>query len=247
MKKRYLNYFEIDIIKKLLYVSIIIPLLIVSSCTGIDNIGLEKHTGFIELPFPSNNFKPSQIIEVYSKPKKVVVTHQPSTNWEMLNTSPGWDISTSTTNDLKSSLSTEISKVLIGEYDYASKENIIVEFTNTKTSMIQTSTIYSILKKELKDNSDLNEQITEYVKTGTHFDVITATLSANISFKLVNNSNVIVDLDTEMLEKINSQFDANFTKEVKSNRIITGKNLVIGFHKDPKMIKSILKRINSNN
>tara|TARA_B110000046_G_C12968231_1_gene387742 strand:+ start:79 stop:783 length:705 start_codon:yes stop_codon:yes gene_type:complete len=229
--------------KKLLSIAILGILLIMNSCSTTKNIGLTEQTGFVELPFPSNNYKPGQIIEVYSRPSKVEITHQPSINWDQLNSSPGWNISSTQTKELKRTLSAEISNILKGKYDYASSENVKVEFTNTKTTVIQKSTIYSAVKSELKNNTELNEQITDFMDDGTHFDVITSTLSANISFTLVNSSNQSVDLDSEVIEQINSQFDIDFSKGTTGNRVITGENLVVGIHKDPKIVKLIMKRL----
>jgi hypothetical protein len=229
--------------KKLLLIAILGILLIINSCAPSRNIGLTEQTGFVELPFPSNNFKPGQIVEVYSRPSKVEITHQPSINWDQLNSSPGWNISSTQTKEIKRALSTEISNILKGKYEYASSENVKVEFTNTKTTVIQKSTIYSAVKKDLKENTELNEQITDFMDDGTHFDVITSTLSANISFTLVNSSNQSVDLDSEVIKEINSQFDIDFSKDTTGNRVITGENLVVGIHKDPKIVKLIMKRL----
>jgi len=229
--------------KKLLPIAILGLLMFLHSCISYNNIGLTEQTGFTELPFPSNSYKPGQIVEVYSRPSKVEITHQPSINWDQMNSSPGWNISSNQTEKIKRTLSAEISNILKGKYDYASSEKVKVEFTNTKTTVVQKSTIYSAVKSELKNNSELNEQITDFMDDGTHFDVITSTLSANVSFTLVNSSNQTIDLDSEVIEKINSQFDIDFTKDATRNRVITGENLVVGIHKDPKIVKLIMKRL----
>ena len=224
-------------------IAILSILLFVVGCKTTNNIGLERQTGFVELPFPSNNYKPGQIVEIYTRPSKVDITHQADINWDQVNSSPGWNISSTQTKDIKRTLSAEISNILKGTYDFASTENVKVEFTNTKTTVIQKSTIYSAVKKEIEDNAELKEQITDFINDGTHFDVITSTLSANISFSLVNSSNQTIELDSEVIKKINSQFDIDFNKETTGNRVISGENLVVGIHKDPKIIKLIMRRL----
>jgi hypothetical protein len=230
--------------KRLTYLSLFI-FLIISSCSTYNNrIGLQDGTGFIELPFPSNNYMPGQIIEVYTRPTKVEITHQPNLNWDQLSSSSGWNISTNKTKEIKGNLSAKIANVLKGKYEYASNQNVKVSFTNTKTYTIQKSTIYSELKLAISNNSDLKDLIEDSIEDDTHFDVITTVISANVAFNLIDSSNNTVDIDSEIIEEINSQFDINFSKNNSKNTVISGTNLIIGFHKDPKLVKKILKRVN---
>ena len=225
--------------KKLLVVVIAIVL---ASC-ATTKIGLEKHTGFTELPFPSNSFKSGQIVEVYSNPRKVEITHPSEIPWDQATVSEGWSISSTATNNIRSTLATEISKVLKAKYQYASTETIQVDFTNTKTTIVPKSIIYSAVKKAIKENSDLQELIKDYMDTGTHFDVITTTLSANVSFTLVDASKNEVSIDSEIIKKLNSDFNIDFSKTDGSKKVVTGSNLVIGIHLDPKLVSIIMKKI----
>ncbi len=222
---------------------IVIALIVFLASCATHQVGLEKHTGFTELPFPSNSFASGQIVEIYSSPRKVEITHQPDIPWDQAHISEGWDISNTETNTLRSTLATKISKVLKGKYEFASTEKVTVEFTNTKTRIVQKSTIYSAVKKELKINKDLKEMIADFMEDGRHYDVITTTLSANVTFSLVDSTNNEVEIDSEVLEKINSSFDIDFKKDSSSNKVITASNLVVGIHTDPKLIKIIMKKI----
>ena len=227
---------------KISNILIFILTILIASCAGT-KVGLEKHTGFTELPFPSNNFKPGQIVEIYSKPRKVEITHQADIPWDQLSSSEGWNISSTETNNIKATLSTEIIKILKGKYEYASNETVQVNFTNTRTNVIQKSDIYSAVKKALKSTPDLKEQINDFMSEGTHFDVITTTLSANVSFTLIDSTKNAVDVDSEVIKKINSSFNIDFSNDSGSKQVITGSNLVIGIHTDPKMVNIIMKKI----
>lgn len=214
-----------------------------ASCAS-NRVGLEKHTGFTELPFPSNTFKSGQVVEIYSKPRKVEITFQPDIPWDQATTSEGWNISSAETSTIKSNLATEISKVLKGKYEFASSENVQVDFTNTKTTVVAKSTIYTAVKRALKDNSDLVDLIATYMDDGTHFDVITTTLSANVSFTFVDASKNAIEIDSEVIQKLNSDFNIDFNQVDGSKKVITGSNLVIGIHTDPKLIRLLMKKNN---
>lgn len=205
------------------------------------NTGIRAYTGFTELPFPSNNYASGQIVEIFSFPAKVEITHQPSINWDQISTSVGWNISNTATNKIKLTLAAEISNILKGEYNHASAENIKVEFTNTKNTTVQKSVIFAAVSKAISNNPNLKKQIELYMESGTRFDVITQTLSANVSFSLVDSDSNTIDIDSELIEKINSQFDIDFEKTSNSNTVITGSNLVVGIHTDPKLVKLIME------
>ncbi len=225
------------------YMFMMFAAILLASC-AVQKVGLEKHTGFTELPFPSNAYKAGQIVEIYSKPRKVTITHQSDIPWDQVPPpSEGWDISSSETSTIKASLATEISKILKGKYAYASTEKIKVELTNTKTTIVQKSTIYTAVKSALKNNPDLKELINDFSNDGTHFDVITATLSANVSFSLIDESSNEVEIDSEVLKKINADFNIDFAKTDGSNKVISGSNLVIGIHTDPKMVRLVMEKI----
>ncbi|MEM5529788.1 hypothetical protein WN093_13280 [Gammaproteobacteria bacterium AS21] len=226
------------------YIFVLIAVIMLASCAS-NKVGLEKHTGFTELPFPSNSFKSGQIVEIYSKPRKVAITFQPDIPWDQATTSQGWNISSTETSTIRATLATEISKILKGKYEFASTESVQVDFTNTKTSVIAKNTIFTAVKTALKDNSDLVDQIAIYMDDGTHFDVITTTLSANVSFILVDASKNAVEIDPEVIKKLNSDFNIDFNQAGGSKKVITGSNLVIGIHTDPKLIRLLMKKYNN--
>ncbi|WP_165872474.1 hypothetical protein [Shewanella frigidimarina] len=223
------------------YILVIIATIMLASCAS-NQVGLEKHTGFTELPFPSNAFKSGQIVEIYSNPRKVEITFQSDIPWDQATTSEGWNISSAETSTIRATLATEISKILKGKYEFASTENIQVDFTNTKTTVVAKNTIYTAIKAGLKDNSDLVDLIATYMDDGTHFDVITTTLSANVSFTLVDASKNAVEIDSEVIQKLNSDFNIDFNQSDGSKKVISGSNLVIGIHTDPKLIRLLMKK-----
>lgn len=224
------------------YILVFIGVVMLASCAS-NQVGLEKHSGFTELPFPSNTFKSGQIVEIFSRPRKVEITFQPDIPWDQATTSEGWNISSAETSTIRANLATEISKILKGKYDFASTGSVKVDFTNTKTTVVAKNTIYSAVKKSLDSDPDLVELIKTYMGDGTHFDVITTTLSANVSFTLVDSSMNVVEIDSEVIQKINSDFNIDFNKVDGSNKVITGSNLVIGIHTDPKLIRLLMKKI----
>lgn len=222
------------------YVLILMGVMMLASCAS-NQMGLEKHTGFTDLPFPSNAFKSGQIVEIFSKPRKVEITFQPDIPWDQATTSAGWNISSTETSNIKATLATEISKILKGKYKFASSESVEVAFTNTKTTLVSKNTIYTAVKNALEDNADLVEQIELFMDDGTHFDVITTTLSANVSFTLVDSFNNEVEIDSEVIKKLNSDFNIDFNQADGSKKVITGSNLVIGIHTDPKLVRLLMK------
>jgi hypothetical protein len=225
----------------------LLTLLIVSIFTGCakyGGIGLQKYSGFTELVFPNNNFKAGQIVEIYSSPKKVEITFQPNIPWDQAHVSEGWDISGIDTSNIKSSISTEISKILKGKYKYVSSKNIKVSFTNTKTRLVFKNIIFSKLKKSLiKNENNIREQIIMYMKEGTQFDVITNTLSANIKFSLVDNDNNEVLIDSDIIKKLNADLHIDFAYDKNNKKLISGKNLIIGIHTDPRMIRLLINNL----
>lgn len=205
--------------------------------------GLTKYTGFTELPFPSNSYAVGQIVEIYSIPtKKVEITYQPDIPWDQQTVSLGWDISSTQTEKIKSNLATEISELLKGSYEYASEKTVKIQLSNTKTRVIPKNRIYNTLKKDINDDAALKEQLNDYIKAGTRFDVVTMTLSANISFSLVDSNGREAAIDSEVIKKLNSTFDVGFKQESGTNKIITGNDLVVGIHYDSRMVAIILKK-----
>lgn len=214
-------------------------ILIVVGCAGMQ-VGVAKYTGFTELPFPSNVYASGQIIEVYSSPSKVEVTFAPEIPWDKATISDGWQISSTETDNIKSNFALEISKILKGTAGFSSDKKVKVEFTDTKTRLIPKNIIFASVSKSIKEDPSLSMMLKSYINKGTHFDVITQTLSATISFSIVDTSGIAIDVDSEVIEKLNSAFKLNFAKKSGEDRTVSGSNLVVGIHYDPKMIDIIL-------
>lgn len=211
-----------------------------ASCTT-SRVGVGKHSGFQELPFPSNTYASGQIVEIYSDPAKVELTFDPELPWDRGSVSPGWDISSDETSTIRANFATKIQRILEGDANYDSTKRVIVDFTDTRTRLIPKTVIFSALEREIIENESLKRQLDLYMKDGTHFDVITQTLSATVSFRVVDGSNQEIKLDTEVLKKVNSEFETNFKRKANSNSIISGSDLVVGIHYDPKMIDLLTK------
>lgn len=226
--------------KRIIYLWLIT--LIIGGCASTEKtrIGIQDYTGFTELRFPSNSYAPGQIVEIYPSSEKVEITHQPKIPWDKESVSPGWDISSIVATKTEMRLAVEITKIAKAKYSYVTDKNIKIRLTDTKTRLIPKSVIYSTLKKDLQNNADLKTQLTDYIKNGIPFNVITMILSARISFEIIDNSNNQVEVDSEIIKQINSELGLKFDKVNETNKFITGDDLVIGIHYDPSMINIIL-------
>lgn len=222
-----------------------IALMFLSGChRPVERIGLTKYTDFVELPFPSNSYTVGQIVQIFSDPRKVEIIHQPDIPWDQQTVSPGWDISSTQTEEIESNLAIEIDRVLEGSYVHDSNETVQIKLTNTKTRVIPKTRIYGALKKDIENDVDgLRTLLNDYIEHGYRFDVVTMILSANISFSLVNSSGQEVEIDSEVIEKLNSEFDVGFTKKSGTNKVISGDDLVVGIHYDPQMVEIILEKL----
>ncbi|UAY91573.1 hypothetical protein KSL88_19150 [Pectobacterium polaris] len=85
------------------------------------------------------------------------------------------------------------------------------------------------------------DQLQLYMKSGSHFYVITQTLNATISFKALDQSNQEIEIDSDAIKKLNADIDVNFSRQSGSNRVVSGSNLTIGVHYDTKMISLLVK------
>lgn len=224
-------------IKSMLLTSII---LLLAGCAS-KNVGIQDYTGFTELPFPSNTYASGQLVEIYSSPRKVEITFDPQIPWDQANISEGWDISADKTSDIKTKFATEINKIMNASVGQNSTHKVQVEFTNTKTRLIPKNKIFSAIDKAISDDSSLKKQLQLYMNDGTHFDVITQTLSATISFKVLDSNNHEVIVDSEVIKKINSEFNIDFARQDNSNKIISGTDLVVGIHYDRQMINLLMR------
>lgn len=217
-----------------------IVLFVFVGCQSVTSVGIAKYTDFTPLPFPSNAFKPSQVVEVYSSPRKVEITHDPEIPWDKVTPSDGWNISASDTNSLSGQLSANVQKVLGANFEYLRQSVVKVSFTNTKSYIVPKELIFVAIEKNLAKGTDLRRIIDLYKKNGTHFDVVTTTLSANVTFEILDASKNAIKVDTEVLEKLNTELGFNLATSSSANRLISADNLVVGFHYDPKMINNIL-------
>lgn len=213
----------------------LIVIMALASCATHD-VGIQRHTGFTELPFPSNTYQSGQIVEIYSSPRKVEITFDPQIPWDMASTSEGWDISADETGSIKSKFETEISKILTASASHNSTQRVQVEFTDTKTRLVPKNRIFNAIDKAINEDASLKRQLQIYMKDGTHFDVITQTLSATVAFKILDESNQEVAVDSEVIKKLNSEFNIDFSRQNGSNRVVSGSNLTVGIHYDPKMV-----------
>jgi hypothetical protein len=213
--------------------------LIIAGC-ATSKVGMKGSAGFKELTFPSNSYGPGQIVEIYSSPEKVEVTYQPQIPLDKVAVSPGWNISIIEVNKIESLLAAKISTVAKAHYSFASQNNIQVKLTDTKAKLIPKSIIFNALRKDLQSNYDLKSHIAGYMSRGAEFCVITMTLSARVSFSIVDSSDNEIVVDPAIIEKINSELGFKFKKQTGSNKLISGEDLVVGIHYDRMMIGIIM-------
>lgn len=229
-------------------IKILLPILVVAlllvGCARVSEVGIAKYTGFTELPFPSNAYVSGQIVEIYSMQRKVEITFDPEIPWDQVTLSDGWKINATEIEDIKVTFSSEIKRILEGTAGYSADHKVIVAFDDTKTRIIPKYRISNALYSSIQTDPSLKDHLESYIDEGTHFDVITQTLSATISFTAVDNSNSELKIDSEVIRKLNSEFNLDFKHGASSNKVISGTNLVVGFHYDPKMIKILLNKIN---
>lgn len=224
---------------KILIAFVVIAL---SGCASAP-LGVQNYTGFTELKFPSNNLAPGQIIEIYSKPEKIEITYQPDIPWDRVSTSPGWDIAGTDASEVKANLGLEVIKALEATGQSTANTKAIVQLTNTKTTLIPKEVIYSTLKKNISERKSLQEQIKDYSEIGTRFDVITETLTASVTFSLVDADNHELKIDSDVIQKLNSKFNLSLSLTTGNTTAISGKDLVVGIHYDPNMVRLILNKI----
>lgn len=213
---------------------------VIGGC-GTQQIGVTKYTQFKELPFPSNAYASGQIVEIFSKPEKVEITFDPQVPWDQATVSAGWSISGTENEKTKSSFATEITRVLKGSASYNSEQKVKVNFENTQTRIVPKNTIFGYVGKAIKDDPTLAKMLAVYRKNGTHFDVITQTLTANVTFSVVDTNGQEVDIDSEVIKKLNSEFNLKFERQANGGKSIAGTNLVVGIHYDTEMIDLLLQ------
>lgn len=204
--------------------------------------GLAKYTRFTELPSPSNSYEVGQIVQIYSEPRMIEIVYQPDIPLDLQIVSPGWNISGDQIMEkIKSNLAAEISNVLHETYEYASKEAIKIQLINPKTREIPKGYIYNTLKKDIEnDVNGVKALLKYYIEAGNEFDVVTKTLSANISLGFVDPNGQEVAIDPEVIKELNSELNMDFKQESGTNQAITGNDLVIGICYDLQMVAIIL-------
>lgn len=219
---------------KLIQLTLLVSfLLVLSGCASSPSVGVQRHSGFIELPFPSNTYASGQIVEIFSSPRKVEITLDPQIPWDQVSQSSGWNISSEDTNVIRTNFATEISKILTTSAKHNSTQKVQVDFVDTRTRIVPKNIIFAAVGKAISEDPLLKKQLEIYANDGTQ------TLTATISFTVVDSNNQDVVVDTEVLKKLNSDFNIEFSREAGSNRVITGTDLVVGFHYDPKMIQLV--------
>ncbi len=233
-------------------------------CQPIQRIGLQEQTGFKELPFPSNSLSPGQIVEIYIAPEnKVELSYDPNMPKDSIKTSPGWDITIEEENKLKASIAIQIQGILKSNFGTDTNRNVKVSFTDTKTNLIPKIEIYNTLKKKIKENDNgVKDLLSKYIADGARFDVITTTLSATVSYKVFNvgdfsleagsNTRTMVyresnkeEFESEtvqnaLADKLNVEFKISAYYDKKQNKTILGENLVIGIHRDSRMVSILI-------
>ena len=204
---------------------------------------VNKQVGFTILPFPSDNFMVGQIVELYTKPNKVIITYSPDTlKNKKIHIYKGWNISDSSENFIKRNLQKDISKILKSKYTFASEKNLEISFINTQTNSIYKHDIFNTLKNTLKNNVMIRDHILgfRHSKWRTKYDVVIQTLSAYISFKLTDSSGHIVAINPSTIEKINTKLPLNFFRS--GEKIITDSRLVVGIYTDPDILDILIKQ-----
>ena len=234
-------------------INIKIKILLLVTCSMFvscvpNGIAVKKHTGFHELPFASNNYSTGQIVELYTKPNKVDITYTPkfeSTNRLGMNTllkSPGWNIKSSNTDNVKAEIEADIKNVATAEGSYSSDTEIEISFTDTETQTISKRDIYGVISQDIYDDTMLKDLILKYKshKNRIKFSVVTSVLKAKVSFRLKNSSGQTINVSSADLSKINAKLNLNFSRQASSDIFITGDKLVVGIHTDPIMMDVIL-------
>jgi hypothetical protein len=225
--------------KYLVIIAVVIELV---GCGTYNNVGISRYTGFIDLPFPSNSYAAGQIVEIHTSPKKVEIAYDPRIAWDATSLSDGWAITADATSTLKADLQAKISDVVNGSATAASSYKVKVSFTDVKTRIVEKLVIYDNIKKSLSNNQSLAEMIKAYRRQNTHFDVVTQTLSAKVSFALSDSAGATAKVDPTILQRLNTSVGAEFSWQSDENVYITGGELVIGIHYDPDMIDSLLPK-----
>lgn len=224
------------------YLAVIAFVVGLAGCGTYRNVGVSKYTGFADLPFPSNSYAAGQIVEIYSTPRKVEITYDPRIAWDATSLSDGWAITADATTTLKADLQAKIADAVNAGASTAANYKVKVSFTDVKTRIAEKLIIYDNIKKSLSDNQNLVDMIKAYKSQNTHFDVITQTLSAKVTFALTDSSGVSIKVDPVLLQKLNSSVGADFAWQSDENVYITGGELVVGFQYDPNMVDSLLAK-----
>ncbi|MBN2591761.1 MAG: hypothetical protein JXA96_17980 [Sedimentisphaerales bacterium] len=230
-------------------------------CQSMSRIGIQEQTGFKELPFPSNSLSPGQIVEIYLSPEdKVELSYDPNIPKDSIKTSSGWDISIEKKKKLTAGIEIQIKGIFKSTFGTDSDRDVKVSFSDMKTCLIPKSVIYSTLKKKIEENdSGVKDLLSKYIAEGTQFDVITTTLSATVSFKVVDslkaeaNTRTMVfresdkkEIESEtvknalLADNLNAKFGLSAYYDSKQNKTILGENLVIGIHRDTRMVSILM-------
>ncbi|RFC35295.1 MAG: hypothetical protein DID92_2727744146 [Candidatus Nitrotoga sp. SPKER] len=221
---------------------------VISGCVGTQSETI-KYPDFVRVRFPSDAYAPGQIIEISPSKNKIEKTFDPKVPIYLVEFTKGWNISASEEQILHSNLENTIAnlKSAIKETlknsasPKAEEPYVNIAFVKIQTESIPKNIIFAAIEKSFYENPTLTRMLYNYRKNGTHFDIITRTLDAKITISLVNVNGSPLDLDLEVIKKINSTLNLHFEKTPDNKKIITRENVVVGIHYDRKMLDIIMK------
>ena len=224
--------------KKLSILSIVLCLSFGCSST----LGINKYTGFTEVVFPSSIFSPGQIVEIYSKPRKVELTYNPQIEFLPIQESRGWDIQGTEALNMLADIETEIEKILTANASYKNSLKSEISLSETGTRVIPKNIIYQQLQEDLKDKK-LQEQLQEYKIRGTKFCVITAVLTAKVTIRITGAKEIFSKIYPSIQEELHSKINISLKKDGENSATFScnENNLVVGIHYDPIMIDILMK------
>jgi hypothetical protein len=221
----------------------VIALSLLSGCASTKP-PIGKHTGFYALPFPSNAYSPGQIIELWDDRPRVDIVHIPSAIKSLpLIESEGWSISSTEFESIRSAFAAQVKAILGATANYSGSSRVNIELTETKTRQLPIDQMYSAVKQSLATESDLKEMIMKYRKRydGRYF-VLTQTLSARVTFSVIGENNLTVDISADLAKKFESQLNAKVDRTSGAQQVVVGNVLVVGIQFDEEMIQVLLPK-----
>jgi hypothetical protein len=213
---------------------------VLAGCGDSDTIN--KHTGFMKLPFPSKNISLGQIVEVFTKPEKVEITYDSNFDSSKMKSSQGWSISVAESNKINVAVTAKIASILKPYYPKIDC-TLTVEFLNKKTEFFEKNLIFKKVDSTIAVNASLKRHLVLYNSKGAHFNVITQIITGKIKVSVFKDSNDTGLINGAVLNQLNAEFDLVFNQDSSVKRIISEDDLIFGFHYDPNMINILYKEI----